>query len=168
MNDTTRLTFISSPTTADLEELWRNCFNTQEKLEHINRFVPYKLTEFYQLSGFLSNEHNRYRFWLIKRKMEKDIIGFAIYGSYFPGYSNDVGFNIGLDYIHQGYAIETLNELINFLTLMGSDETFGHCYENNLPAIRTMERCGFVNLGRTGREFFGNHVIELRYLSDRA
>jgi hypothetical protein len=104
MNDTLRLSYIPFPTPAELEELWRNCFDTPEKLQHINKYVPYALTSFSQLRGFLSNEQKGYRFWLIKRKIENDIIGFAIHGSYFPGYTNDVGFNIGLDYVGMRYG----------------------------------------------------------------
>jgi RimJ/RimL family protein N-acetyltransferase len=164
MNDTLRLSYIPFPTPAELEELWQNCFDTPEKLQHINKYVPYAVTSFSQIRGFLSNEQKGYRFWLVRRKIEKDIIGFAIHGNYFPGYTNDVGFNIGLHYVGKGYATETLNELTRFVGSLGYKETFGHCYENNLPAIKTMERCGYVNQGRTGREFFGNHVIELKYV----
>ena len=164
MNDTLRLSYIPFPTPAELEELWQNCFDTQEKLQHINKYVPYPVTRFSQLIGFLSNEQKGYRFWLIQRKKEEVIIGFVIHGSYFPGYNNDVGFNIGLDYIRRGYATESLNELTRFIGSLGYEETFGHCYENNHPATKTMERCGFVNQGITGREFFGNQVIEFKYV----
>ncbi len=106
MNETLRLSYIPIPTPDELQELWQNCFGTREKLQHINRYVPYEVTRFSQLKGFLSNEQKGYRFWLIRRKMENDIIGFAIHGSYFPGYPNDVGFNIGLDYVDKGYATD--------------------------------------------------------------
>jgi len=104
MNETLRLSYIPFPTPAELEELWQNCFDTSEKLQHINNYVPYEVTRFSQLRDFLSNEQKGYRFWLIKRKIENDIIGFAIHGSYFPGYTNDVGFNIGLHYVGMRYG----------------------------------------------------------------
>ena len=164
MNETLRLSYIPFPTPDELQELWQNCFGTQEKLQHINNYVPYEVTRFSQLRGFLSNEQKGYRFWLIRRKMENDIIGFAIHGSYFPGYPNDVGFNIGLDYVDKGYATETLNELTRFVGSLGYKETFGHCYEKNFPAIKTMEKCGYVHQGRTGQIYSGNHVVELKYV----
>jgi hypothetical protein len=104
MNETLRLSYIPFPTSVELQELWQNCFGTQEKLKHINKYVPYEVTIFSQSISLLSNEQKGYRFWLIRRKMENDIIGFAIHGSYFPGYPNDVGFNIGLDYFEMRYA----------------------------------------------------------------
>jgi len=41
MNETLRLSYIPIPTLDELQELWQNCFGTQEKLQHINKYVPY-------------------------------------------------------------------------------------------------------------------------------
>ncbi|MFN6079886.1 MAG: hypothetical protein ACK48I_11850 [Bacteroidota bacterium] len=56
MNETLSLSYVPFPTSVELEELWQNCFGTQEKLQHINNYVPYEVTIFSQLRGFLSNE----------------------------------------------------------------------------------------------------------------
>ncbi len=159
MNDSSRLTYLSDISEADKDELWENCFGSIENINHINRYVPYRLENQYLLNGFLA-VNNKYKFWLIKRKLEKDIIGFLIQGSFFPGNENDIGFNIGLNYIRKGYASEALGALISHIREVGLKETYGHCFESNIPSIRTMEKCGFENLGRTGEQYSGNYVLE--------
>jgi RimJ/RimL family protein N-acetyltransferase len=84
-----------------------------------------------------------------------------VHGDFFPGLPNNVGFNIGLSYINKGYATETLQSLIAFVKSLGLKETYGHCFESNIGSIRTMEKCGFKNLGLSGKKF-GN-VKELKF-----
>jgi len=160
MRNTERLIFINDKTQNDLNELWKNCFAGKDNFNHMNAHVPMPVTQQWQLNRFLTTE-NGYRSWLIKRISEQDIIGFAIHGIFFPGLSNDVGFNIGLNYIRNGYATETLKALIVTIRESGLNETFGHCFESNLASISTMENCGFINQGRTGRQF--NHNNELKF-----
>ena len=99
-------------------------------------------------------------FWCIRRKRENDIIGFAINGSYFPGYPNDVGFNIGLDYVDMGYATETLNELTRFVGSLGYKETFGHCYENNFQPSKPCK-----NVDMFIREELAKFILEIMLLN---
>jgi RimJ/RimL family protein N-acetyltransferase len=159
MRDTLRLTFTNNKTTVDLDELWLNCFAGQSNLNHMNAYVPFPVTLQFQLNGFLNHDHG-YKSWLIKRKNEQDIIGFAIHGNFIPGIPNNIGFNIGLKYTRHGFASETLHALIEYVKEIGLHETFGHCFENNIASIRTMEKCGFQNLGRTGRNFQDNNELK--------
>lgn len=161
MNDTLRLTFLQTKTNEDLDELWQNCFAGQDNLNHINKFVPFLITHQWQLNSFLTNEIG-YNSWIVKRIAEKDIIGFAIHGNFYPGRPNNIGFNIGLNYTRKGYATETLKALIEFVRGEGLHETFGHCYENNIASIKTMENCGFINGGRTGTQY-NNGNYELKF-----
>ena len=161
MRDTQRLTFISDMSNHALNELWVNCFSGQENLNHMNAHVPFSVTQQWQLNGFLTNQ-NGYNAWLIKRNAEQDIIGFAIHGNFFQGLPNNIGFNIGLNYTRNGYASETLQSLVEHLKEIELKETFGHCFETNLASIRTMEKCGFINMGRTGRQFKGNYELKFK------
>ena len=161
MRNTERLIFINNKTQNDLNELWKNCFAGQDNFNHMNAHVPMPVTQQRQLNGFLTTE-NGYRTWLVKKISEQDIIGFAIHGNFFPGLSNNVGFNIGLSYTRNGYATETLKALIESIREAGLKETFGHCFESNLASISTMESCGFINQGRTGRQFNHNYEIKFR------
>lgn len=162
MKPSNRLTFLNSiKTDTDLNELWRNCFAGTENLAHINAHVPVPLTQQWQLNGFLNSGENRYKTWIIKRITENDIIGFVVHGDFFPGLPNNIGFNIGLNYIQKGYASETLQSLIEHLKSTGLKETYGHCFDTNVGSIRTMEKCGFKNLGPTGKTYGNAH--ELRF-----
>jgi RimJ/RimL family protein N-acetyltransferase len=162
MQNTQRLTFLNSVETEnDLNELWQNCFSNTENLAHMNAHVPMPLTQQFQLNGFLKNSGANYKVWLIKQIVENDIIGFVVHGDFIPGLPNNIGFNIGLNYIQKGYASETLQSLIEYVRSTGLKETYGHCFDTNLASIRTMEKSGFKNVGPTGRTF-GN-VQELRF-----
>ena len=88
-------------------------------------------------------------------------VGFVVHGDFIPGLPNNIGFNIGLNYIQKGYASETLQSLIEYVRSTGLKETYGHCFDTNLASIRTMEKSGFKNLGSTGKTF-GN-AQELRF-----
>lgn len=160
MRQTNRLEFISNLNDEILNELWQNCFEGQDNMNHMNRYVPYPVTSQYLLNEFLINQRG-WNVWLIKRINEKDIIGFAIHGNFIPFNPNNIGFNIGLNYTRQGYATETLNALIEHLREKNYTKTFGLCFENNTPSIKTMENCGFENMGPTGRIF--NNIHELRF-----
>jgi RimJ/RimL family protein N-acetyltransferase len=161
MENSSQLTYISNLTDETLNELWRNCFSGQANSNHMNAHVPYPVTQQWQLNGFLTNKTG-YNVWLIKRNTEQDIIGFAIHGNFIPGLPNNVGFNIGLNYTRRGFATETLKALIEHVRGIRLAETFGHCFENNHASIRTMEKCGFTNMGRTGRHFYGNYELKFR------
>lgn len=138
-----------------------NCFDGQENNEHMHSHIPnqFRVPSREALFQFLTHNPNT---WLIKRITEQDIIGFAVYGDFMPGMENNIGFNIGLNYTRQGYASETLQELIEVPRRKGLSETFGHCLESNIGSIMTMETCGFQNLGRTGRQFNGVHELKFR------
>jgi len=161
MINTEILTFINDKTENDLNELWQNCFAGQNNLNHMNAYVPFPIAQQWQLNGFLTTE-NGYRSWLVKRISEQDIIGFAIHGNFFPGLPNNIGFNIGLNYTRNGYATETLKALIEYIKGVGLDETFGHCFESYFASIKTMENCGFINQGRTGRQFSHNYELKFK------
>jgi RimJ/RimL family protein N-acetyltransferase len=161
MKDNERLTFINNITDDLLDELWDNCFSGDANLKHMNAHVPYPVSQKVTLNHFLTNQ-NHYRVWLIKRRSELDIIGFVIHGDFFPGHPNSVGLNIGLNYTKNGYAKETLQSLIEYLRAIGNYETFGYCFENNLGSVRTMENCGFINLGKTDHRFNGNHTLKFQ------
>jgi RimJ/RimL family protein N-acetyltransferase len=165
MLSTQRLTFINSVKTEnDLDELWQNCFSGTENLAHMNAHVPIPLTQQFQLNGFLKNSGVNYKTWLIKRIAENDIIGFTVHGNFFPGLPNNIGFNIGLKYIKKGYATEALQSLIKYVKSTGLTETYGHCFETNTASIKTMEKCGFINIGPTGKKY--NNVQELKFKID--
>lgn len=161
MRNTLRLTFINDKTEDDLNELWNNCFEGQANLNHINAHIPYPIKQQRELNPFLTRQ-NGYKTWLIKKIAEQDIIGFVIHGNFFPDHPNNIGFNIGLNYLRNGYATETLSELIEYVRGLDYTETFGHCLESNIGSIRTMESCGFENLGRTGRQFNYNYELKFR------
>jgi RimJ/RimL family protein N-acetyltransferase len=161
MQNTTRLIYLNKKTNQDLNELWNYCFAGVKNSSHMNAHVPFALTEQRQLDGFLRNE-NGYTTWLIKRNSEQDIIGFIVHGNFFPGLPNNIGFNIGMDYIKNGYATEALNALIEYVKSIGLKETFGHCFESNIGSIHTMEKCNFINMGRTGRQFNGNYELKFK------
>lgn len=160
MKESSRLEFLSKKTEENLKELWDNCFSGEENLGHMNGHVPFHLNHSFQLNQFLRQE-GVYKTWLIKRKEMKDIIGFAVHGNFIPGLPNNIGFNIGLRYTRQGYAKEALIALVNYLRSGGLQETFGHCFESNIPSIRTMESVGFEKIGPTGRIF--NGINELKF-----
>jgi RimJ/RimL family protein N-acetyltransferase len=70
-------------------------------------------------------------------------------------------FNIGLKYIHKGYASETLQSLIEHLRSEGLKEIYGLCLDTNVGSIRAMEKSGFKNQGPTGKTYGNAH--ELRF-----
>lgn len=159
MIETKRLTFINNKTQNDLNDLWANCFNGQLNYNFMHAHVPlqYRIPNQNAINQFLRHNNGT---WLVKRKIENDIIGFAVHGDFIPELPNNIGFNIGNNYTRNGYAKETLSELIEFLRKIGLRETFGHCLESNIASIKTMEACGFDNLGRTGRHFNGNYELK--------
>lgn len=161
MQDTLRLTYINNIANDMLNELWQNCFDGQANSQHMNAHVPFPLTQQKHLDNFLMRQYD-YTAWLIKRQLEQDIIGFAIHGNYFPGLPNNIGFNIGLNYIRNGFATETVKALIEYVQGIGLTETYGHCFETNIASIRTMEKCGFQNMGRTGNQFHGTYELRFR------
>ncbi|MDD3701645.1 MAG: GNAT family N-acetyltransferase [Bacteroidales bacterium] len=160
MDNSLRLNFIGTITDESLNELWNNCFVGADNMKHMNAHVPYPVNQQWQLNGFLTNQHN-YKAWLIKRKHEHDIIGFVIYGNFIPGLTNNVGFNIGLQYTKKGYATETLQALVEHIRTLGHTKAFGHCFETNSASKRTMENCGFQNMGPTGQIY--NGINELKF-----
>lgn len=163
MNNSNRLIYLDIVNNQDITELWSNCFEGVENQNHMNAFVPFPVTQQYQLSGFIkSSFNNNFKIWLVKRKVENDIIGFIIHGDFFPGQKNSIGFNIGYKYTRQGYACEVLNELFKYLDVEGLRETFGHCYENNISSVNTMVKCGFVNQGYTGKNYGNNKELKFR------
>ena len=161
MRQTKRLTFINNKSENDLNDLWVNCFYGQENYNFMHAHVPqqYRVPSQSAINSFLSHNNST---WLVKRIIENDIIGFAVHGDFIPGLPNNIGFNIGLNYTRKGYAKETLTELIEYIRSSGLHETFGHCLESNIASIRTMENCGFINMGRTGRHFNGNYELKFR------
>ena len=161
MRDSDRLAYIRDMNNQLLNELWTNCFLGFDNLSHMNAYVPIPVTQSWQLNGFLNNQQN-YSAWVIKRKAEEDIIGFAIHGDFFPGLPNNIGFNIGLNYTRNGYATETLQSLISYVAELGLRESYGHCFETNLASIRTMEQCGFTNMGYTGRQYGGIQELQFK------
>lgn len=163
MNDTSRLTFVNDMTSINLDELWQNCFAGQANYDHMNAYVPMAVPSKQALNRFLRGDTNNSSKWLIKRIEENDIIGFTIHGNYIPGMPNNIGFNIGLDYTRNGYATETVRELIEYVRRKGLTETFGHCFETNIPSVGLMEGLGFQNLGRTPNRYNGHHELKFRY-----
>lgn len=161
MKDSRRLTFVSDKSQSQLNELWQNCFEDEDNLQHMNEHVPIPVTHQWQIDGFLNHEHN-YLSWLIKRIEEGDIIGFVIHGDFFPGLPNNVGLNIGLNYTGKGYATETMECLLEYIRESGSTETYGHCLETNRPSIMLMERCGFERVGPTGKSYGGRGEIKFK------
>lgn len=161
MKDSRRLTFISDKSQSQLNELWQNCFEGENNLQHMNEHVPIPVTHQWQLDGFLTHEHN-YSSWLIKRIEEGDIIGFVIHGDFFPGLPNNVGLNIGLNYTGEGYATETIECLLEYIRENGFTRTYGHCLETNRPSILLMERCGFERMGPTGKSYGGRSEIKFK------
>ena len=161
MKSSKRLDFIRDKTEQQLNELWKNCFEGAENLSHINGHAPYPITIQQQLNTFLTAD-SYHQSWLIQRNGQKDIIGFIVHGDYLPGKPNNIGFSIGLDYIRNGYASESLNQLLLYLKGNGFSETFGHCYDGNIPSIKTMEACGFKNLGKTGNQFDGHYEVKFK------
>jgi RimJ/RimL family protein N-acetyltransferase len=159
MKNSLRLSYNNNFTNDNLNELWQNCFRGPANSNHMNAYVPYPVTHQWQINGFLTNT-NGYKVWLIKRNNEQDIIGFAIHGNFIPGLPNNVGFNIGLNYTRCGFATETLKALIEHVREIPLTDAFGHCFENNHASKRTMENCGFINMGRTGRQYNGNYELK--------
>jgi len=146
----------------NLDSLWQNCFAGTANLAHMNAYVPSKISAQFQLNVFLQHSGHRYDAWLIKRTLENDIIGFVIHGDFYPGLPNNIGFNIGLNYLNQGYATETLLELMAHLKRTGIKETYGHCFDANIASIRTMEKCGFKNLGPTGKVYTSMQELKFK------
>lgn len=161
MENTERLTFVFEKSEEDLNELWENCFNNPEKLAHINAYSPSALNKRSYLN-FLK-ENGRNKSWIVKRIKENDVIGFVIYGDFFPGFKNDIGFNIGLPYLSNGYATEALNEIVRHLRDSGQNQIFGHCYESNVHSIKTMKKCGFEKTGFIDPSYNGNRVLEFKH-----
>ncbi len=163
MQNTDRLNFINDKSPDELNELWHNCFEGTENDDHMHRHVPtqFRVTNQANLNNFLTNNNST---WLVKRIIEKDIIGFAVYGDFMPGMKNNIGFNIGLNYINNGYGSELLNVLIEIPRNKGLVETFGHCLESNIGSIKTMEKCGFTLENYTGRQYNGNRELKFKKL----
>jgi RimJ/RimL family protein N-acetyltransferase len=158
MQNTLRLTFLNSKTNDELHELWVKNYEGAENQHHIHAFVArqYQVPNERALSWFLQNQPTS---WLIKRRDSNDIIGYIIFGD-LGSLINNVGFTIGLEFSRKGYASEALLELINYLRLKGIKEAFGYCLETNIGSIRTKEKCGFENLGRTGESYGGFYQLK--------
>jgi RimJ/RimL family protein N-acetyltransferase len=163
MENTDRLIFINDKSPDELNELWHNCFDGNENDDHMHRHIPnqFRVPNQASLYNFLTNNNST---WLVKRIVEKDIIGFAVFGDFMPGMENNIGFNIGLKYINNGYGSELLNALIEIPRKKGLVETFGHCLESNIGSIKTMEKCGFTLAMNTGRQFNGNKELKFKKL----
>lgn len=160
MKNSERLIYLAEKTNSDLSELWGNCFEGESNSSHMNRYVPMPVPNQAILDNFLITG-KKYSTWLIKRIFEQDIIGFIIFGDFIPQCeSNSIGFNIGLDYTRKGYAIEALSSLINFAKENQIQKLFGYCFEKNFPSIKTMEKCGFINEGLTGRIIKNNNELK--------
>lgn len=162
MEQTARLTFTSFWTIFELNDPWQKCFAGAANYEHMNRYVPHPLTAQGQLNNFMQNSGKGYTAWIIKRRKEIDPIGFVIHGDFFPGHPNNIGFNVGLNYSRQGYAVESLISLMNLLENSGYTETYDHCFATNVASFRCMENCGFQNLGPTGKKYGNDVEIQFR------
>ena len=158
MNDTKRLRFISDIEHYHIEQLWNSCFEGIENLNHMNAYVPYPLTQRWQLDGFLRNGHGHQN-WVVQRKDDDAFIGFMVYGAFIPGHHHHIGFNIGFNYIRQGYAKEALGALLDELRTQSCSTVYGRCFEDNVGSIRTMLASGFQNMGRTGQRYGRNYEI---------
>lgn len=138
------LSLINSiKTDKDLNELWYNCFDGADNMEHINKFRLERLKDKSQLKQFLNSGAETYRTWLVQRDAEKDIIGFALH--YFD--KNEISFSIGLNYINQGYGTEVAKLLVDKLEVEGIKEANAYCAADNYAAIRVLDKCGFENMG---------------------
>lgn len=144
MENSERLIYIQDFNSDELNELWNNCFEGFKNLEHINKYAPVSVNDKNQLFQFLKNKN--FTLFLIKRNTEQDIIGYIIFGEFIPGMRDNIGFVIGLNFINNGYATESLKFMIEHLKCKNLKEIFGQCFETNTPSIKVMENCGFQKI----------------------
>jgi RimJ/RimL family protein N-acetyltransferase len=165
MNPTERLDFlISCENQNEFQNYWNNCFGTNEKAEYMNKFAPVAPT-FDAMNRFLSNKNSQIKIWYVKERLSGNLIGHILFGDFYPGtHPDSIGFAIGLDYKQKGYGFEALKELCDYcINTLGKTEIYGFTLSGNSGSIRLMEKCGFANLGPTGKKMKGFDEIKLRY-----
>jgi len=133
--------------------------------------------------GFYTAEHQRailtaeynmamqgtlFRFWLYRKSAPTEIIGTVSIRDIKRHYRQSclLGYKLGEQYFHQGYATEALREIIRIIF----DELLLHrisaqVMTDNKPSIRLMERLGFVNEGIERKVFYlhGVWTDHIRY-----
>jgi RimJ/RimL family protein N-acetyltransferase len=167
MNNMSRITLINAiKTDKDLNELWYNCFDGVENLEHINTHLYRQFIKQDDLFAFLNPKDSSYRTWLIQRKEEKDIIGFIYFGDFLPDKFKTVGFCIGLKYCRQGYATESINLLLEMLgTISGLTSYKAELltmYNSIANTEEDEEKCSRV---KTADELIFEQAVELAKIS---
>ena len=163
MNSTDRLEFVRDFTDQEYNALWSNCFESDEDYQHVHAHVPTMFAIPPNGNGLKPFLQSMPHAWLIKKKDTGDIIGFVVHGNY-GGLVNNIGLNIGLRFLRNGYAKETLASLLNYLRSKNMKETYGQCLSTNTGVIQLMEQAGFVYLERTGRKFYDHpNAEELKF-----
>jgi len=159
MHNTHRLTFLNYKTSEQLEALWENTFAGAENDRHVHAHVPsqFAVPNKSILLNFAAQNRG---LWLIQRIDDKDILGYVVYGQIGPS-PNSMGIVIGRRFARQGYALETVQELLAWLKREGKSEVFANCLESNLQIINLMGQLGFEQLGPTGKSYDG--INELNF-----
>jgi len=57
----------------------------------------------------------------------------------------EIGYHIGKQYTKNGYATEAVRAFVpEIMKILGIDELFGICHEENIASRRVLEKCGFI------------------------
>jgi len=160
MRNTKRLTFLNHKSFEQLEALWDNTFAGEENDRHVHAHTPlqYAVPNRSVLLNFAQQNKS---LWLIQRIDDKEILGYVVFGQIGP-FPNSMGIVIGKKFARQGYALETCQELLDWLKREGKAAVFANCLESNLPIIGLLGQLGFENLGPTGKNYEGIDELNFR------
>jgi RimJ/RimL family protein N-acetyltransferase len=98
--------------------------------------------------------NNVYRFygygmWVMVEKSSSLVIG-RVGLDYKEGFDGlELGFMLGVDYQHKGYAYEACNAVLQYaLTELDQSNFCAYVDENNIPSIKLCQKLGFDRIGK--------------------
>ncbi len=106
--------------------------------------------------------------WVIVQKESGAVIG-RVGLEYKEGFDGlELGFMLGAEYQHRGYAYEACKAVLSYgVSVLGVTRFFAFVNEENTASIRLCGRLGFIRTGnvrlpglQTDEKNFGNKIIE--------
>ncbi|WP_207204727.1 GNAT family N-acetyltransferase [Miniphocaeibacter massiliensis] len=150
----TKRLILSSP--KEVSEIPLTKYLNRNKL-FLREFEPLKPENYYTeefqkslltIQQYEWNNGQNYKLY-ISTKLEKDkIIGFVSLSNVVMGAfcSCFLGYQLDKDYCNNGYMTEAVKEVVNFaFNKLHLHRIEGNVMPKNIPSIKVLEKCGFVN-----------------------
>ena len=166
--ETTRLR-IREITVDDIPRLYE-LYGGEGVTKYMEPLFPEPQQEVEYTKAYIENVYHFYGYgmWVIVQKESGAVIG-RVGLEYKEGFDGlELGFMLGAEYQHRGYAYEACKAVLSYgVSVLGVTRFFAFVNEENTASIRLCGRLGFIRTGnvrlpglQTDEKNFGNKIIE--------